>query len=87
LLRFDFDPGAAATALPQILALARPADAVTLWHLLARTAGAQRETVYDTLARLEPPPAGVTRAGILAGDRAMRLRWAEVLGLGSFATR
>jgi hypothetical protein len=87
LLRFDFDPATAAASLPQILSLARTADAITLWHLLARTSGAQREMVYDTLARLEPPPAGVTRAGILAGDRAMRFRWAEVLGLGSFATR
>ena len=33
------------------------------------------------LAQLSGPPAGVTRAGILSGDVAMRQTWAAALGL------
>lgn len=40
---------------------ARAEDAVSLWHLLQRVAPAQRGAVYDRLASLVPPPAGVTR--------------------------
>ena len=35
------------------------------------------------MAELVPPPAGVTREGVLAGDRSMLDRWWEALGLGS----
>jgi hypothetical protein len=83
LARFDFEPGHPAEALRDILAHARPDDAVTLWHLLARTPPAQRADVFDLLSRFRPPPAGVTRAGILAGDVAMRRAWGTALGLGT----
>lgn len=81
LTRFDFERGAAPTALPEILGHARTGDAVTLWHLLARTTVSERAAVYDTLAKLSTPPDGVTRAGILAGDVGMRQTWAAALGL------
>lgn len=84
LTRFDFDRAAGATALPEILARAQTDDAVTLWHLLARTTDQARADVYDTLARLVAPPPGVTRAGILAGDTAMRRAWGTELGIGAF---
>ena len=89
LQRFDF-PAAApftASALADLLAQARPADAVTLWHLLARVPPTQRSAVFDALAAHHAPPPGVTRAGILAGDAAMRRAWAADLGLGTFARR
>lgn len=87
LHRFDFSGGGPA-ALPEILAQARPGDEITLWHLLSRVASAQRAGVFDRLAALQAPPAGVTREGIIAGDPAMRLRWAGELGLGpALATR
>ena len=72
-------------ALRTALALARREDALTLWHLLAVTQGAQREAVFDRLASLAPPPATVTREGIVAGNAAMRDRWWESLGLGTAA--
>ena len=72
-------------ALRTALALARREDALTLWHLLAVTQGARREAVFDRLASLAPPPATVTREGIVAGDAAMRDRWWESLGLGTAA--
>jgi hypothetical protein len=56
-------------ALPRVLALARRDDAISLWHLLARTAGATRSAVYERLAELVPPPAGVKRDAILRLDR------------------
>jgi ferric-dicitrate binding protein FerR (iron transport regulator) len=78
LARFDAGND---NAVPRILAAAAPGDGVTLWHLLDRAPETTRGRVYDTLARLRPPPAGVTRPGILAGDTTMRDRWAEELGL------
>jgi hypothetical protein len=70
-------------ALVTALAEARPRDALSLWHLLARLDGEDRGRVYDRLAQLVPPPVGVTREGILRGERAMREQWWDELGLGS----
>jgi len=85
LERFDFEHDAA--ALSDVLASARPTDAITLWHLLARTRGAPRAAVFDTLAAVSPPTRGITRAGILAGDATMRRTWGIELGLVALAFR
>jgi hypothetical protein len=69
-------------ALESVLAEARERDAITLWHLLSRTQGAERLRVYDRLAQLVPPPAGVTREGVLRGESHMRDLWWDALGLG-----
>ncbi len=69
LAAFDFASGGA-EAVRQALAAARPEDAVSLWHLLGRVDPALRAGVYDRLATLVPPPAGVTRPGALQLDRA-----------------
>jgi hypothetical protein len=82
----DFErptPMERAAALTHVLDNARAQDAVTLWHLLSRVhPGAERDSVFDRLAALVPPPAGVTREGIRAGRRDMLDRWWERLGLG-----
>jgi hypothetical protein len=83
LERFDFEPGAAAPALAVLLAQPRREDALTFWHLLARVAPAERGRVFDALAAVHPAPAGVTRAGIVGGDAAMRRAWAVGLGFGA----
>ena len=70
-------------ALGIVLAEARPRDAITLWHLLARGPSADRDRVFDGLARLVPPPASVDRAGIRRGDRSMLDAWWNALDLGS----
>lgn len=75
------DPTRAAR-LATVLAEARREDAFTLWHLITRTDGAEREAVVARLAELAPPPAGVTREGARAGDRAMLDRWWDELGFG-----
>jgi hypothetical protein len=76
------DDGARGERLTAVLAEARVEDAFTLWHLLARLTGGERDAVYERLAVLVPPPAGVTREGVLAGDRAMLDRWWDELGFG-----
>ena len=65
LIAFDFEKGRA-RAMRNILALARPQDALSVWHLLQRVMPALRGVVYDRLAALVPPPPGVTRRGAIA---------------------
>lgn len=85
LSKFDFaggTPEERSSELTEILAAARQRDALTLWHLLARTSGADRGRVYDRLAAFVPPPAGVTREGILRLDPKMIDAWWDRLDLG-----
>jgi hypothetical protein len=81
----DFGPAGEPrrAALDRVLAEARARDALSLWHLLTRVEGEDRGRVFDRLQALVPAPAGVTRDGILRGERAMRERWWDALGLGS----
>jgi hypothetical protein len=74
---------ARAPALAALLAAARPADALTLWHLLSRVSSAERRLVSARLAELAPPPAEVVLEGVAAGDPAMLDAWWGALGLGS----
>ena len=85
LSKFDFGQGTAeerSAELAQVLAAARSRDALTLWHLLARTSEPDRARVYDRLAALVPPPVGVTREGILRLDQKMLDLWWNRLDLG-----
>lgn len=70
-------------ALDRVLSLAREKDAVTLWHLLSRVTGDQRDRVFDRLAHFIKPPASVTREGIRAGRKDMLDDWWDNLGLGT----
>jgi hypothetical protein len=76
------DP-ARADALGVILAESRKRDALTLWHLLSRTDEFECGRVYDRLSKLIPTPPGVTRDGVIRGDRAMRDAWWDKLELGN----
>ncbi|MDX2032366.1 MAG: zf-HC2 domain-containing protein [Blastocatellia bacterium] len=71
-----------AGALETVLAESRARDALTLWHLLSRTRGAERGAIFDRLAALVPPPPNATRDGVFRGDPAMLDAWWEKLGLG-----
>jgi hypothetical protein len=68
--------------LERALRAARPRDAFTLWHLLRRAEGPQAARLYERLAALSPPPAGVTRELALARDRIALESWWNSLGLG-----
>jgi hypothetical protein len=83
LNRFDFEdstPQQRAADLAIVVGQSRPGDALTLWHLLARVDDAQRILVYDRLAKFVPPPAAVTRQGILRLDQPMLDLWWNQLG-------
>ncbi len=78
------DAAAHAAALEVALDSARPRDAMTVWHLLARSDDrAVRERIVARLDQLAPAPEDHDRAALLAGDRdALDRRWSS-LGLGS----
>ena len=85
LADFDFaveSQDSRAASLANILSQARARDGLTLWHLLSRTDGTERAEVYDRFATLVPPPAGVTRDGILQLDQSMLDLWWNALNLG-----
>jgi hypothetical protein len=75
---FDFAAGGAA-AIRDALDAARPADAVSVMNLLARTDGAVRAAVHDRLAALVPPPPGVTREAVLALEQRALDRWWDTI--------
>jgi FecR protein len=84
LARVDFEPKTSpnrTAALDAVLAAARPRDGITLWHLLSRVRPDERARVFDRLAQIAPPGDGVTRDGILRGDREMLEAWWDQLGL------
>jgi hypothetical protein len=68
-----------------VLAEARKRDALTLWHLLARTDASQRTLVYAKLAQFVPPPADVTEDRILSLDASMMDRYWNELGFDDIA--
>jgi hypothetical protein len=70
-------------ALARVLDQSRERDAVTLWHLVARTESPARDRVVARLAELVPPPDGVSREGAAAGDRAMLDLWWNSFGYGA----
>jgi len=74
--------GRRTAGLAMVIEGARKEDALTLWHLLARTHDEERAQVFDALAARVPPPAGVTRAGIIAGNSVMLEHWWDALGFG-----
>jgi hypothetical protein len=83
LTRFDFEdstPKQRAHDVAIVLSEARNRDALTLWHLLARVDDQQRVLVYDRLSQFVPPPATVTKEGILRLDQPMRDQWWNELG-------
>ncbi len=72
-------------AVEGVISEARPEDALTLWHLLTRVERPQAERIFDALAVLAPPPSGIRREDVLAGDRAALDAWWDNLGLGDAA--
>ncbi len=83
LTRFDFEdstPQQRAHDVAIALSEARNRDALTLWHLLARVDDQQRVLVYDRLSQFVPPPATVTKEGILRLDQPMLDQWWNELG-------
>jgi hypothetical protein len=78
LARLDFQNGGMA-ALNIVLSEAREYDTLTLWHLLQRVRGIEREKVYERMAALIPPPKGVTKEGVMKLDKGMLDLWKKGL--------
>lgn len=78
----NVSPDEKAAPLQVILTQSRRRDSLTLWHLLSRVPEADRGVVYDRLAHFIPPPAGVTREGILRLDQNMLDLWWNQMGFG-----
>ena len=76
---FNTDVNSQSAALTAMLDQARQRDTLTLWHLLPRVNGDDRARVYDKLAAFAPPPAGVSREGVLRLDQAMLDAWRQTL--------
>jgi ferric-dicitrate binding protein FerR (iron transport regulator) len=74
LASFDFENGGT-SALLTIIKEANFYDTISLWHLLSRTRGADREKVFDALSKYVKPPAGTTREGVLKLDKKMLDQW------------
>ena len=73
--KFDAD----ASGLDAVLSAARVRDTLSLWHVLARTNGADRERVFDRMTALTPLPQGVTREKALLLDPETLKHWREEL--------
>lgn len=76
---FDKDPANRSAALESILNYSRARDTLTLWHLLPRVNESDRVRVYEKMESFAPPPAGVTREGVLKLDQAMLGQWRDAL--------
>ena len=77
------DDSRRAAAFDLVVSSARRRDGLTLWHLLTRGTSSERARVYDRLVVLVPPPAGVTRGAVLAGERRALDQWWDSLGIDS----
>lgn len=75
LAAWDFEDGGEVALRNVLRAARRRIDAVTLLNLLVAAPATLRGDVYAQLARIAPPPRGVTREGALGLDRTMLNRW------------
>jgi ferric-dicitrate binding protein FerR (iron transport regulator) len=82
----DYDERADHESLGQVLALARPRDAMTLLHILERAPLEQRPEVFYRTGQLARPPEGVTLEGVLRPDRRGSAveAWRRSIGLGGY---
>ncbi|MGH9832691.1 MAG: kelch repeat-containing protein [Blastocatellia bacterium] len=82
LTRFDFGSDKT-NAFATVLAEARARDALTLWHLLSRVEGDEREQTYERLVALVPAAKNLSKAfsktGTLRLDPATLAQWKEAV--------
>jgi len=78
LARFDF--GSDKTdAFATVLAEARTRDALTIWHLLPRVEGNERELAHERLVALLPAAKTLSKADTLRLDPATLAKWKEAV--------
>ncbi|MCZ6691904.1 MAG: FecR domain-containing protein [Planctomycetota bacterium] len=78
VIALENDREKAPALLPTCLEAATNADTITLWHLFEFLEDEKdRGVVYDRLAMLSPPPAGVTREACVGLDREALDAWKQ----------
>jgi hypothetical protein len=82
-ISFGDTPGARTQAVGTILPGTTKEDVVMLVNLLWRVEPADRGAVFDRLAKFYPPPPGVTRDQIVAGNWNVIRQWWSGLGFGT----
>jgi hypothetical protein len=65
---------------------ARPRDAMTLWHLIARATPAERPIIVQAMRERVPLPRGVEVEAVMRLDAASLDQWWDALGLGEART-
>ena len=81
--RLDFgDASERAAALQVALQQARAKDVYTLLRLMRTASPEERGMIFDRSRELKPPPAWVTREGIMRHEETMIDAWNTSLGLG-----
>jgi hypothetical protein len=83
--RLDFSAGGA-DAIRAALAAARPEDALTVWHLIARADPPLRAEVVARLRIMHPPPEGVREAEVERLDPEALARWRDAVAEGPLTT-
>lgn len=79
----DFgDAGERTAALKVALQQARAKDVYTLLRLMRTASPEERGMIFDRARELKPPPAWVTREGIMRHEETMMDAWRGSLGLG-----
>ena len=74
-----FEASEGRQGLREIVANAKSEDALTLWHLVGRTSGGERDAVVDLLAKFVP---GLDEHGLKSGNAEAADRAWDLLGLG-----
>jgi hypothetical protein len=83
LRTFNFEPmteNERRRVLTTLFSDARHQDVFTLLSLPRDLTPAERGELFDRVAALQPPPTGVTRAGIMANTGKMLDAWIGTLG-------
>ncbi len=75
-------PDCEASVLDTVLVAAEASDALTLWHLLPRVSGRERERVARRIAVLIEVPAEIALARVLALEPDALDAWWEAIGMG-----
>ncbi len=75
---FDYNNGGE-NSVDNITSMARKSDMLTLLAIIPRSSSLKRVTLFQTITNHFPPPANVTRRGIMKADKKMlHLWWEEI---------
>lgn len=74
IVKYDYQNGGE-NSIDKIMELASEKDMLTLLALIPKSPQVKRQLLFQAIANKFPPPAGVTRMGIIRGDSQMLYLW------------